>query len=128
MSPDFLRQVCFSDESTFHGNGIVNRYTARFGAVKIHMRESPRVNVLTSLMHDKLIRPFFFLEKNVTGHSYLDALELCALLHYHLKLSSKKMGPLHISATMLGITWPKRELGDRSAEVDQSLAHLGRQI
>jgi hypothetical protein len=29
------------------------------------------------IMHDKLIGPFFFLEK--TGHSYLDTLELCAL-------------------------------------------------
>jgi hypothetical protein len=30
-------------------------------------------------MHDKLIGPFFFLEKTVTAHSYLDMLELYAL-------------------------------------------------
>jgi hypothetical protein len=34
----------------------------------------------------------------------------------------------HISATMLGITWTERWLGDRSAEVNQSLDPLGRQI
>jgi hypothetical protein len=32
-SPDFLRQVCFSDEATFHVSGT----TAGFAAVKIHM-------------------------------------------------------------------------------------------
>jgi hypothetical protein len=25
-SPDFLLQVCFSDEAAFHGNGILNSY------------------------------------------------------------------------------------------------------
>jgi hypothetical protein len=25
-SPDFLRQVCFSDEATFHVNEVLNRY------------------------------------------------------------------------------------------------------
>jgi hypothetical protein len=30
-------------------------------------------------MHDKLIGPFFFSEKSVTGFSYLDMLELHAL-------------------------------------------------
>jgi hypothetical protein len=35
---------------------------------------------------------------------------------------------LHISATTLGITWTERWLGDGSAEVDQLLGLLGRQI
>jgi hypothetical protein len=34
----------------------------------------------------------------------------------------------HISATMLGITWTERWMGDGSAEVDRSLGLLGRQI
>jgi hypothetical protein len=33
----------------------------------------------------------------------------------------------HIFATMLGITWRERWLGDGLADVDQSLALLGRQ-
>jgi hypothetical protein len=33
-SPDFLRQVCFSDEVTFHVNGVVNRYV-QLGSVVV---------------------------------------------------------------------------------------------
>jgi hypothetical protein len=50
-----------------------------------------KVNMWAGLMHDKLIGPFFFLEKTVTGRSYLIMLEL-----YHLKPSSSKMGRRHI--------------------------------
>jgi hypothetical protein len=40
MSPDFLHQVCFSDEVRFHINGVVNRYNCRtWGS------ESPHVHV-----------------------------------------------------------------------------------
>ncbi|PNF44001.1 hypothetical protein B7P43_G17047 [Cryptotermes secundus] len=72
--PDFLRQVCFSNESTSHISGIRNRY-------KIHVtceveRGSPKVNVWAGLMQDKLTGPFFFSEKAATGHSYLDILKL----------------------------------------------------
>jgi hypothetical protein len=28
-SPDFLYQVCYLDEATFHVNGVVNRYNCR---------------------------------------------------------------------------------------------------
>jgi hypothetical protein len=38
------------------------------------------------------------------------------------------MGRRHISATMLGITWREGWLGNGSAEVDQSLGLLDRQI
>jgi hypothetical protein len=40
---------------------------------------------------------------------------------FHARLTRMRR---HISATMLGIAW----LGDRSAEIDQSLGLLGRQI
>ncbi|PNF17628.1 hypothetical protein B7P43_G07376, partial [Cryptotermes secundus] len=39
----------------------------------------PKVNVSAGLMYDKLIRPFFFSEKTVTGRSYLDLPELYSL-------------------------------------------------
>ncbi|PNF15569.1 hypothetical protein B7P43_G16479 [Cryptotermes secundus] len=55
-----------------------------------------------SLMHDRLIEPFFFLEKTdktiVLGHA--GALWHCP--SYHLKLSSNNVGCFHICATMLG--------------------------
>jgi hypothetical protein len=79
-------------------------------------------------MHDKLIGPFFFAGKVVTGRSYLDMLELYALPIDHLKLCSKKMGRHHISATMLGITWTESWLRERSAGVVKLLGLLGRQI
>jgi hypothetical protein len=65
-SHDFLRQVCFSGEVTFHVNGVVNRYNCRiWGSQNPHVtceleRGSPKVNVWARLMHDKLIGPFFF--------------------------------------------------------------------
>jgi hypothetical protein len=86
------------------------------------------VNVWAGFMNNKLIGPLFFSEKTVTGRSYLDMLELYALPHYHLKLSSNKIGHCHISASMLGITWTESWLGYGSTEVDRSLGLLGRQI
>jgi hypothetical protein len=44
---------------------------------------------------------------------------------FYTQLTRKRR---HISATMLAITWTERWLGDRSAEMDQSLGFLGRQI
>lgn len=85
-SPDFLRQVCFSDKATFHINGVVSRYNCRIcGSQNPHItceleRGSPKVNVWAGLTHDKLIGPLFFSEKSVTERSYLDMLELYALL------------------------------------------------
>jgi hypothetical protein len=130
-SPDFLCQVCFSEEAMFHVNGVVNRYDYRiWGSQNPHVtceleRGSPEVNVWTGLMHDKFIGQFFFSEKTVTGRSYLNILELCALPQLP---PQTMMGHRHISATMLGITWTERWLGDGSAEVDQLLGLLGRQI
>jgi hypothetical protein len=76
----------------------------------------------------KVTGRFFFSEKSTTGRSYLDMLDLYALLQLPLKSSSNKTGRCHISATMLGITWTEGWLGDGSAEVDQSLGHLGCEI
>ncbi|PNF36768.1 hypothetical protein B7P43_G11153, partial [Cryptotermes secundus] len=84
-SPDFLRQVRFSDEATFGVSGLVNRRNCRFrGSQNPHVtceleRGNPKVNVWAGLMHSKLIGLFFFSGKAVTGRSYLDMLELYAL-------------------------------------------------
>jgi hypothetical protein len=84
-SPDFLHQVHFLDEVIFHVNGVVNRYNCRIlGSQNPHVtreltRGSPKVNISAGLMHNKLTGPFFFSEKTVTGHSYLDMLELYVL-------------------------------------------------
>jgi hypothetical protein len=132
-SPHFHHQVCFSDEATFHINGVVNRYNCRIlGSQNPHAtcemeRGGPKLNVWAGLMHDNLIGPFFFPEKTVTGCSYLDMQKLHALPQLLPKLSSSKMRHHHISA-MLGIAWTERWLGDGSAKVNQSLCLLGHQI
>jgi hypothetical protein len=50
-SPNFLRQVCFSDEAMFHVSGVVHKYNCRiWGSQNPHVtceleRGSPKVNV-----------------------------------------------------------------------------------
>jgi hypothetical protein len=84
-SPDFHRQVCFSEEATFHVRGVVNRYNCRiWGSQYPHVacelvKGGPDVNVWAGLMHDKLTGLSFFSEKPVTGRSYLDTLEMYLL-------------------------------------------------
>ncbi|PNF20692.1 hypothetical protein B7P43_G00325, partial [Cryptotermes secundus] len=57
-SPDFLLQVCFSDETVFRASGVVHRYNHRiWGSQNQHVTCCPEVNVWTGLMH-KLIGPF----------------------------------------------------------------------
>ncbi|GBM55079.1 hypothetical protein AVEN_145140-1 [Araneus ventricosus] len=79
---DFLNRICFSDESTFHVSGMVNRHNVRIWRSKNpHVsaqlqRDSPKVNVWCGLMHNKVIGPFFFTEKSITVNVYLDLLQL----------------------------------------------------
>jgi hypothetical protein len=83
-SPDFVRQVCFLDKTTFHVNGVVNRYNCRIWSsqnqyVAFELEGgSLKVNVWADLRHTKLIGLFFFYEETMTGCSYLDMLELYA--------------------------------------------------
>jgi hypothetical protein len=84
-SPNFLLQVCFSGEATFHVTGVVNRYNCRIlGSQNPHVtckmeKGIPKVNIWVNLKHHKLIGRLFFLEKTITGRSYLDMLELYVL-------------------------------------------------
>jgi hypothetical protein len=125
-SPDFLYQVCFSDEPTFHVKGFVNRYNCRiWGCENPHVtceleRGSPEVN--------KLIRPFFLFGKDCAGRSYVGMLELNAVTQFPPQTIFQQDGDRHISATMLRITWTEKWLGDGSGEVDQLLGLLVRQI
>lgn len=81
-SEDFLNNVIFTDESTFHVNGVVNRHNCRiWGSQKPqeivqYQRDSPKVNVWCGLMNDRIVGPFIFAEKTITGDIYYDMLEL----------------------------------------------------
>ena len=79
--PQFLGNVLFSDEATFHVSGSVNRHNVRIWGTQNphvyheHVRDSPKVNVWCGLMKNRIIGPFFFHEKSITGPVYQDMLE-----------------------------------------------------
>ena len=78
--PGFFKRVCFSDESTFHVSGLLNRHNLRIGSSENPHdtceleRDSPKLNVWCGIMHDKIIGPFFFAEESITAQIYLDVL------------------------------------------------------
>jgi hypothetical protein len=78
---DFVNRLTFSDESTFHLTGNVNRHNVRtWGSetphvVSEHERDSPKVNVFCAISRTRVFGPFFFVENTVTGTTYLDMLK-----------------------------------------------------
>jgi hypothetical protein len=81
---DYLRRVCFSDEATCHTSGKVNRHNVRICGLENpriileNERNSPKVNVWCTLMHNKIIGPFLFSECTISAIVYLDMMELYA--------------------------------------------------
>ena len=79
-SDEFLKRICFSDEATFYVSGKLNKHNVRiWGSEHPHEireleRDSPKVNVWCGLMCTRVIGPFFFHEKTITAHVYLDLL------------------------------------------------------
>jgi hypothetical protein len=59
----FLDSLCFSDEATFHVNGIVNTHNCRIWGsqppqeIIEHQRGTPKVNVWCGMMKDRIIGP-----------------------------------------------------------------------
>jgi len=82
IDEDSLRCVCFSDEATFHTQGVVNRHNfCTWGSENPHVvfqneQGSPKVNVWCGLMHNKVIGTFFFNKPTISANVYLDMLEL----------------------------------------------------
>ena len=78
--PGIMKRVCFSDESTFHVSGSINRHNSRiWGSQNPHEtyeleRDSPKLIVWCGIMHNKIIGPFFFAEKSITAQIYLNLL------------------------------------------------------
>ncbi|GBM18525.1 hypothetical protein AVEN_38107-1 [Araneus ventricosus] len=73
-------RLIFSDESTFHISGKVNRYNSRIwgtekpSTVIKHESDSAKVNVFCAISSRKLYGPFLFSERSVTSNVYLDML------------------------------------------------------
>jgi hypothetical protein len=85
QNPNYLSNVMFSDEATFHTCNKVNRHNIRiWGSENPHgvrekVRDSRKVNVWCGMMKDRIIGPFFFIEPTVTRNIYLDMLEQFAV-------------------------------------------------
>jgi hypothetical protein len=81
----FLHCVMFSDEAACHVLGHVHRHNVRIWSNKRphdfieHKQDRPKVNVWCTLTRDCVIGPYFFAERTVTSHNYLDMLELFAV-------------------------------------------------
>lgn len=80
-NPDFVDNIAFSDEATFHVSGMVNRHNVRiWGTTNPHAfceveRYSPKVNVWCCLMRDRVIGPYFFEDNTINQTNYLNMLE-----------------------------------------------------
>lgn len=77
---DFARKVCFSDESTFHLSGYVNRHNMRYWCQENpheqrieHTQRPLKVMVWACTLGSRIIVPFF-IEGNLTGEMYFDLL------------------------------------------------------
>lgn len=77
---DFLGKVCFSDESTFHISGYVNRHNCRYWSQENphvfreeHTQYPQKRNVWAGILGSEIIGPFF-IDGNLNGPKYLDLL------------------------------------------------------
>lgn len=75
--PDFLNRVCFTDESTFHLTGYVNRHNCRYWCQKnpnehreAHTQRPKKLNVWAGILKDEIIGPFF-IDGNLDGPKYI---------------------------------------------------------
>jgi hypothetical protein len=78
---DNEENIFFSDEATFHLNGLVNKHNVRYWSesnpfiqIETVMR-SPKVNVWCAMSCNRLIGPFFFEGDTVDGPKYLSMLQ-----------------------------------------------------
>lgn len=79
--PHLVERICFSDESSFFLNGVVNRYNCRFWSTEnphegreTHTQYPQKLNVWCGIFGDHIIGPFF-INGNLDGPQYLTMLE-----------------------------------------------------
>lgn len=75
--PNFLKNVCFSDESTFHLTGYVNRHNCRYWCEEnpnehreAHTQRPQKRNVWAGILANEIIGPFF-IDGNLDGAKYV---------------------------------------------------------
>lgn len=78
---NFVKNVCFSDESTFFLNGFVNKHNCRYWDNENphlfredHTQYPQKINVWAGILGNEIIGPIF-MEENLTGELYVNLLE-----------------------------------------------------
>jgi hypothetical protein len=69
----YVERQIFSDESTFHISGTVNRHNVRIWGTEQPHAQNKSMSLQKSTFSVR--GPFFFTEATVTGDSFLDMLE-----------------------------------------------------
>lgn len=115
--PDFLKKVCFSDESTFHLNGYVNRHNCRYWCEdnpnehrEAYTQRPQKENVWAGILANEVIGPFF-IDGNLDGPKYV------LLLHHHI------VPAMQASAARQNIPW-----GEVIFQQDGAPAHYARLV
>ncbi|KAG5889937.1 hypothetical protein JTB14_028946 [Gonioctena quinquepunctata] len=81
QQPDYVKKICFSDESTFYLNGNVNKQNVRYWSDanphlfrETHTQFPQKVNVWAGILGNHIVGPLF-LNTNSTGEVYLELLQ-----------------------------------------------------
>lgn len=74
---DLLRNICFSDESTFHRTGYVGRHNCRYWCeedpneyLEAHTQTPQKLNVWAGILGDEIIGPFI-IDGDLDGSIYV---------------------------------------------------------
>lgn len=115
--PNFLKNICFSDESTFHLTGYVNRHNCRYWSDEnpnehreAHTQRPLKRNVWGGILGDEIIGPFF-IDGNLDGPKYI------LLLHNQI------VPEMRASAARQNIAW-----ADVYFQQDGAPAHYSRLV
>lgn len=97
--PNFLKKICFSDESTFHLTGYVNRHNCRYWSEanpnehrEAHTQRPQKRNVWAGILGNDIIGPFF-IDGNLNSAKYI------------LLLHNQVVPAMRLSAARQNIAW-----------------------
>lgn len=115
--PNFLKNICFSDESTFHLTGYVNRHNCRYWCEanpneyqQAHTQRPLKRNVWAGILGNEIIGPFF-IDGNLDGPKYI------LMLHHQI------VPAMQTSAARQNIAW-----NDVYFQQDGAPAHFSRLV